>query len=242
MAQEAWLDVLALVWPTSCVVCARADRELCAECREHLRVTCSTVYEHHGIGVPCYALGPYDGALRDVLVAYKHGGAFGLSRLLGRLLATPLREACVAVDRGPPVIVALPSRAKRVRERGYRHVDELVKVAMRVGRIAAPRRRLLRTLPGRTGQVGLEAAERERNAQRVDVLRRFRRRTWRGVEHAPLGDTPVILVDDIVTTGATLRAAIATLEREGATVVAAVALCVTSRRDSGTETRERNFG
>lgn len=223
--RELALDLLALVWPTACAVCDAPDRELCDACRTALREQAGEAVERHDLGVPCFVLGAYDGALRKVLVAYKHGGAFGFSRVLGALLATPLRAACSEVDRGPPIIVAVPSRASRVRERGYRHVDELVRVALRKGRIRAPLWRALRTLPGRTGQVGLEASERERNAARISV---------RGARRGALKGARVIIVDDIVTTGATMRAAIRVLEREGATVVAAVALCATERQDART--------
>lgn len=178
--------------------------------------------ERPGFGVPCYVAGPYDGVVREVLLAYKHGGAYGFVRPLGTRLALPLRAACAAATRGPPVVVALPSRAARERERGYRHVEELVSRALRSARLGAPRMRALRTLRGRTGQVGLDAEARERNAERI-ALRRAAG-SLRGRE--------VVLVDDIVTTGATVRAAVAALERGGAEVVAIAALCAAERFDA----------
>ncbi|WP_461638634.1 ComF family protein [Leucobacter sp. BZR 635] len=85
----------------------------------------------------------------------------------------------------------------------------------------------LQSLPGRTGQVGLDPIARERNARRVRV-RRVSERRLRG--------RSVILVDDIVTTGASMRAAIAVLERAGARVEAVVALATAVRRDSPQKT------
>lgn len=237
--RELALDFLALLWPTSCAACAWPDRELCDRCRDSLNESFRTPQQHLGLGVPCYVLGPYDGALRSVLVAYKHGGVFGFSRVLGALLATPLRAACSEVKRGPPMIVTVPSRPQRVRERGYRHVDECVRVALRVGRIDAPLHRVLKARRGRTGQVGLTTAERERNASQIAVRLRFARARSRPLltsRNRSLAGAEVIIVDDVVTTGATMRAAIDELERAGARVVAAVALCATVRRDTREKT------
>lgn len=238
--RELWLDLLALVWPTACAACGLPDRELCDPCREWLHEQYAEPREHDGLGVPCFVLGPYDGPLRAVLVAYKHGGIFAFSRVLGRLLVPPLRAACARAGDEALLIVTLPSRPRRVRERGYRHVDECVRVALRVGNLQGSMRRVLATTPGRTGQVGLATDARERNARRIAV-----RRAWAGRPGAirlpsgtgKLSGTSVVLVDDIVTTGATMRAAIDVIERAGARVVAVVALCVTARRD----TREKSL-
>ena len=81
----------------------------------------------------------------------------------------------------------------------------------------------LATLPGRTGQVGLQAAQRERNAALVRVRRRMR---------GLLRGRDVVLVDDIVTTGSTLLAATRALAAADARVVGIVVLGVTKRLDS----------
>lgn len=188
--------------------------------------------ERPGFGVPCYAAGPYEGALRAVLLAYKHGGIHGFSRPLGARLAEPLRSACAAATRGPPVVVALPSRASRERQRGYRHVDDLVRCALRSAGLRVPRMRVLRTLRGRTAQVGLDADARERNAARI-ALRRAA---------GSLHGLEIVLVDDIITTGATMRAAASVIARGGGTVVAIAALCAVERFDArgerGVETED----
>lgn len=233
--RELWLDLLALLWPTRCVSCGARDRDCCADCRAELRAGRG---EWRRVltpaGVAACAAGPYAGPLRALLVACKHGGRTGFATELGARLRAPLREA-LSLARGPapPVIVTAPSSPARLRERGYRHVDLIVRAALR----GWPRRRgrpivirgALRARPGRRSQVGLGASARQANAALVEVRPRAR---------AVLRGREVILVDDIVTTGATVAAAVGAIEAAGASVVEVVALCVVGRRDA-TESRSR---
>lgn len=272
--RELWHDLLALVWPTECVSCGAPDRDLCADCVARVApIACAreepdrppTPYARPQAGsgrvirgtvpaarrdVPLIAAGPYDGPVRAMIVALKHHGRTGFSRRLGRLLAVPLATAlalCESRDR--PLLVCVPSRGVRVRRRGYRHVELVVRSALRVlrrarapgaspprpgrdfhprpGRALRPRiGRVLRPLPGRTGQVGLAHGERVRNAQRIAVSRR----------HASRGaGREAILIDDIVTSGATATAACDALADAGYRVVAVVALAVVERRDTREE-------
>ncbi|NLA65961.1 MAG: ComF family protein [Leucobacter sp.] len=238
--RELWLDLLAILWPCACVVCEAPDRDLCAECRERLhqaRAAHSLTRIVLPAGVAAFVAGPYTGPLRAVMVAYKHGGRLAFARVLGAQLRAPLRAALSSNAHAhahavggessqPTLIVTAASRRSSVRERGYRHVDLLVKHALR-DRANMPRAILvggaLRALRGRTGQVGLDAAERERNAARMELAP-----SMRGL----LAGRDVVVVDDIVTTGATMRAAVAALTEAGARVVAIVAVCATERRDA----------
>lgn len=213
------LDLAALVWPTECAVCGTADRDLCDECRAELVEPMPVLRSN--IGVPCLAAGPYDEALRELLIEFKHHGRVGFARVLAEKLRAPLMLA-IAECESVPLLVAAPSRPARIRRRGFRPVELLVAEAVRGRAIPHIRLRALRAGRGRTAQVGLTAAERERNAARVRVSR---------LAMPALQGREVIVVDDVLTTGATLRAACAALEGAGATVVTAVALCAARRRD-----------
>ncbi|WP_449279558.1 ComF family protein [Leucobacter sp. GX0328] len=232
--RELGLDLLALLWPTACLGCGAADRDCCDACLAEVRAPPTLV--ERDIGLPCFAAGVYDGPVRAMLVLYKHAGRARFARELAPRLSAPLRAA-LAQCRGPgaPLVVAVPSRRAQVRRRGYRHVELLIARALRRGapgeraanglrgrRIAAMRLPALRALPGRIAQVGLASRERERNARRVAVKRSCEK-LLRGRE--------VVLVDDIVTTGATLRAAAERLEIAGARVVAAAVVCAVPRHD-----------
>lgn len=218
--------LLGLIWPTRCVACGVPDVECCAECRAQLRLAEGRVLRARTTaGVPVYVAGPYAGPPRALLLACKHGGRTVFARQLGALLRAPLRDALRnAHGRTPPVLVAAPSRASRVRARGFRHVELIARAALRGWGPGSPRPRLLpgvlRALPGRRAQVGLDAAARRRNAARVAVRRAARPILWH---------REVILVDDIVTTGATVDGACRALEGAGARVIGVVALCLVER-------------
>ncbi|MFC5337582.1 ComF family protein [Leucobacter denitrificans] len=183
--------------------------------------------EHLSAGPPYYVAGAYEGVVRDTLIAFKHDSAYGFVKPLGSRLGRVLRAACREAGADPPLLVTVPSRPARVRSRGYRHVDALVRVAVRRERLPLDLVNVLRVLRGRTGQVGLDAESRERNARRVAVRKRATK----------LAGREVILVDDIVTTGATTRAACEVLEAAGMRVIAVVALCHAVRKDSSQKTQ-----
>lgn len=221
LLRELAYGLLALVWPTECAGCGAADRDLCDACLAEVRSPPEVMVRE--IGLPCFAAGPYKGPVRAMLVGYKHAGRLRYVRELAPRLREPLAIA-LARCQGPraPVLVAMPSRGSRVRERGYQHVELLVRRALRGSDAPVLRLPALRAGRGRSAQVGLDAAARERNARRL-ALKRAYRQFVRGRE--------VILVDDIVTTGATLRAAAALLEAAGAQIIAAAVVCAVPRYD-----------
>lgn len=226
--RELGLDLLALLWPTRCVACGAPDRDLCDPCLGDLllwRPLLRSELIPAAPPVPLLACGPYEGALRSLIVGVKHEGRVGFARVLGPLLLRLLVEALqLGAGRRPPVVVAAPSRAARVRQRGYRHVELILRRALRCGPLPGVRSvRALRALPGRAGQVGLDRRQRDRNAALVAVRRPHRAR---------LAGREVILVDDVVTTGATATEACRALAACGARVIAVVALCAVERRDA----------
>lgn len=236
--RELGLDLLALLWPTRCVACGTPDRDLCDPClgdlllwrpllRSELIPAAPPVPPPVLLSgsLPLLACGPYEGSLKSLIVGVKHEGRVGFARVLGPLLLRPLAEALqLGAGRCPPAVVTAPSRAARVRRRGYRHVELILRRALRCGPLPGVRSvRALRALPGRAGQVGLDRRQRDRNAALVAVRRPHRAR---------LAGREVILVDDIVTTGATATEACRALAACGARVIAVVALCAVERRDA----------
>ncbi|WP_405092544.1 ComF family protein [Micromonospora sp. NBC_01392] len=223
-----WSDLTDLVLPTGCAGCAVRSPALrqgfCPRCVAELQALrpASTRPDPAPSGLPpCVALGPYGGALREGLLAYKERGRHGLARPLGALLA---EVVAVAVGRpGPVTLVAVPDTTRAARARYGDHLERLVRpAAARLRAAGWPVRvlRPLRALP-RPDSVVLDSAGRAAAAEAAFRLRRPGTATPAGT---------VVLLDDIVTTGATLAAVSRKLHRAGMTPKVAAVLAATQKR------------
>lgn len=181
--------------------------------------------------LPVLALGDYDGALRRIVLAYKHGGHYALAAVLGAALATAVRAD---IDLGPDAarpghrrerlgIVPVPSSLRSRLRRGEHHTLLLARAMSRalrrLGTDVDPVAIDLLTMGGRGTQAG--ADRRDRAAGRDEALR-LRPRALAAVRR---GDVRrVLLVDDVVTTGATLRGSVRVLRRAGCDAVGGAVL------------------
>jgi predicted amidophosphoribosyltransferase len=169
------------------------------------------------------AAGEYAGALRALVVAHKERQALALARPLGEVLACVVRDlaATVAVPGAPVVLVPVPSRPAVVRRRGHDPMLRTARVAAarlrRTGTSASVRRLLV---PGGhvEDQAGLGA---EARAANLAGAFRARRRRPAGL---------VLIVDDVITTGATTREAQRALEAAGHRVAGVATVAATRRR------------
>jgi predicted amidophosphoribosyltransferase len=211
-----------LLLPLRCAGCDAPGAVLCPLCAHLIDPGAAppTPLRHPGCPAPVHAIGDYQGRLRAALLAFKERDRRDLAAPLGAFLAEALLripEAAPARD-GTWWLVPAPSRAAAARRRGGSHLLRLARataaaLALRGQRAAvAP---VLRFAPGVRDSVGLDRTARAANlAGRV----RFREAA------APPPGTPVILLDDIVTTGATATACARELNHVGRPVSCVLAL------------------
>ena len=213
----ALADALTLLLPVECAGCGAEDIALCATCEAALAP--SVVHGRvPGTDLVLASALRFEGVPARVLRALKEDGRTSMARALG----PALRVAVDSVAHDGTVIAPMPTSRAAFRRRGYR-VPELL--ALRAG---LPTLRCLRLARATADQRGLDAEGRRRNVRGSLVA-------------AGVRGLPVIVLDDVVTTGASLEDAVRALRAEGAHVVAAVALAATPRRH-GTSARDGTGG
>lgn len=231
--RDWWLD---LVHGSTCLGCATPGRALCPPCRElvlDVRPT-RTAPDPCPVGlVDCVSAGEYAGLLRRIVVAHKEHAVYSLAAPLGMLLAasasTMLGPRPPSAGGPPIVLVPMPSRARVLRRRGHDPLGALVRHAVRVLRregVPAHVVPLLRQRRRVADQAGLDARQRAANlvdSMTVDPAVRDRIARFSG----PL---LVLLCDDVITTGATVREAQRALTEAGIVVGGVVTVAATRRR------------
>ncbi len=241
--------ILAVIFPTDCALCGG---ELASEGCLRICRACWAVLQPWGgplcarCGIPfaspraldsslemCGAcrndeppfdaarsFGLYAGKLRQAVLRLKFGGDDRLGVRLGELLASTWDALPAAVEAGPPLVVPIPLHAARRRERGFNQSAMLAKgLAQALGKRRAGKvppnagaclRRKRSTIP----QTGLSVAARRENLRGAFEVAR---------PEAVRGRC-IVLVDDVMTTGATLSAAARALKRAGAARVMGLTL------------------
>ncbi len=228
MDRWAWLGAAVdTLLPCACAGCAAAapaQRVLCARCEAQLPAiaadACPRCQLHRAAAGACAELDPLEAAVAavwleapvsDWIRAFKYpprglrGLAPGPIAAVGELAA---RSAQLAPGPSPELVVPVPLHARRLRARGFNPALLVARAVARcVGAPLAPT--ALERVRDTPSQTGLDATARRRNVRGALRARRaMPPRVW--------------LVDDVITTGATLREAARALQHAGARSVVAV--------------------
>lgn len=211
VVRSALADALSLLVPTWCAGCDEPGRTLCASCLADLtsaEASLSAPRRRAGAGLDIRSAVPFAGIAARVVRALKEDGRTELARPLGRFVG----RAVVAAGWEHGILVPVPSSRAAMRRRGYAPPELLAR------RSGLPVARMLRTARIAADQRTLGREERARNVAGTFAAR--------SVEPG----CAVVIVDDVVTTGATLREAQHVLQDAGAHVLGAVTFADTPRR------------
>jgi ComF family protein len=222
---QALAPVIDLVFPPRCPLCGEglsAQVGLCGTCWGELAIpgdpACSLCQRPFGDGMregltcaPCIQQPPkhdgiaagtlYNEASRRLVLAFKHGGRIALAPMMGRLIAAKLEA------RSGWLVVPVPLHRWRLWRRGYNQAALLAREIAKLSGATLEVDLLQRRKPTRAlGGLGRKARARAlsgaiiANARRGELLRGAR----------------VVLVDDVLTSGATSDACVSALKRAGA--------------------------
>ena len=161
-----------------------------------------------------YSFGSYEGALRKLIHLFKYDGVRPLARVFGKFLAPS-----IPIDDRFDIIVPMPLHWRRRWQRGFNQSALLAREIAR--RLNLPLRKVVRRTRSTAAQAGLTNAKRRANV----------RGAFRIKSRVRLDGMRVLLVDDVLTTGATAASCARVLKRAGAASVTVLALARTDRRE-----------
>ncbi|MDO9104297.1 MAG: ComF family protein [Methylovulum sp.] len=217
-----WLNIIQdYLLPPTCVLCGNVGhdrRDLCLPCYRHLPRNTPCCYQcAERLETPCaipvrcgrclsqrpafddtYAPFIYQGAIQHWITALKFGADYKHARLLGQLLAEHLQQTAER----PGLILPVPLNPSRYRGRGF---NQSIEIARTVAQILQ--------LP-----MDLNSCRRQRDTPHQSALAAKQRR--KNLKHAftlvkPISARHVAILDDVMTTGATVHELAAVLKKAG---------------------------
>jgi len=200
------LCLLDLLYPPKCPFCGRilerGEEGWCASCQEELPWTGPNDAKTVEFCDACLSPLWYRDKARDGMHRYKFGGGRGHAGLFGELMAQCLQDRW---DRPSDLVTWAPLHPKRRRNRGY---DQAELLARRVGGLTGlPVEPTLE----KTRATAVQSQTGEDGARKANV-----RDAYRALPGLELTGKRVVLVDDVVTSGATLSECAGALRQAGA--------------------------
>jgi competence protein ComFC len=213
-------------WPRECFVCGSSGTNLCKKCEKTLpaaRLKCLCCSGKNPFGIYCrgcrrrylpekaLACFEYEGYLKDAIHQFKYDDTTDLASTFGRAIS---REIKSIPDYRDFTLVPVPVSPKKMRSRGYNQAELLAAEVAKI--LDLKLSNLLVRVIQTVSQVDMTSKQaRKYNVKGAFVISKF--------EDMP---REVILIDDTITTGATVEEATKVLRRSGVKKVLVVALAL----------------
>lgn len=221
--------LFALFLKSNCPLCDRpAEVELCEYCqRQLLRCQLKNPSNFWQGQLPVFIWGTYDGVLKRAIAALKYDNQPQLAHLLGHYVGRAWLKSPSATRAQKLTVIPIPLHLAKLQQRGYNQAELIAQSFCEItGYKQQPLG--LERIRATEAQFGLSVQEREQNLADAFVIGKS--------FHRQLTPSPVLLVDDIYTSGATVRSAAETLRSKGIRVYGVVAIA-TSRKETRNVTK-----
>ena len=196
-------EVETLLFPPECIVCSEPGIEICVRCRPPVQLRITTL---DSALPPLLSGHGYDHASGKILLQAKEANSRVAQILLARSFAGLLAIADGVLQRQSYAVLGIPSTPHTIRRRGYLHLNRTLRFTQRMTPIAFQLLPVLRSSGGVRDQTELSAIERAAN-----VSGKFSARLPEKLKP----ESGIILVDDVVSTGSSMRESVRALKMAG---------------------------
>lgn len=212
-------NFLSIFLQENCPLCERASTEdVCSYCQKQLKSCQLKQPQQFWKGdLPLFVWGEYDGKLKQAIAALKYDQNPQIGELLGMWLGETWQNYSLINPKKSPSIIPIPLHSSKEKRRGFNQSNIIAKGFCQVTKYPLIPKGLKR-IRATKAMFGLTVAERKQNIQRVFCV---------GKSLNP--SKPVLLLDDIYTTGTTVREASKVLRRQGIKVLGIIALATPRR-------------
>ncbi|MBI2430765.1 MAG: ComF family protein [Candidatus Levybacteria bacterium] len=204
------MGVLDFIFPKYCVNCKKPGSYLCANCFSYISFSEQNTKEGFFSAIA------YKGVVRKLIFQFKYKPYLSdLRTVLGELFYESLiqQEEFMKILETNPILVPIPLHKSKLQKRGYNHAQILAEDLAK--RLDLSHVDLLKRIKKTSSQFGLKKEERKKNVAGAFEV----------VSNALMSQfTNIVLVDDILTTGATMLEATRVLKKAGVKRVWGLAL------------------
>ena len=221
MQTKIFEGLKTLLFPQICIMCGKTNEDICRSC---LQKWSGMAQKIRFDLVPTFSTVAYDGEISTVVIKAKEERNRIARDLLAQAITRSLVSLREAIYTNQYLLVPIPSSKQAIKRRGESFLHPIMNRVIELdcqsktdNRIVGQWAELLSYRKKVRDQATLTSLERHENLRSAFKVSRFL-------------DCPVILVDDVVTTGATLKNAIDALRERKMTVLGAVTECASAHQ------------
>lgn len=217
MSPDSLSNLLSLLFFPQCPLCQRpAKNVFCHDCTRQLkRQSLSNPRLFWQGELPLFVWGNYGGVVKRAIASLKYDRHPNIAKPLGHWLGEAWLNASISPRTPKITVIPIPLHSSKLKQRGYNQAELIARSFCQYTGLKLQVQGLER-VRDTTAQFGLKRSERLENLEKAFRVRKELLRR--------LTASPVLLLDDIYTTGATVSSAAKTLQQQGIQVWGVVAV------------------